>query len=68
MFLSWRFVSTFERKGPILFKFLFLIAHNDKAVLATGLKPGTAILQQGRRQVCKSGGAGMLCTYVQIFN
>ena len=34
-------------KGPLHAEaeFLFLIAHNFKAVIATGLKPGTAILQ-----------------------
>jgi len=32
------------RKGP-LHNFLFLFAHNFKIVIATGLKPGVAILQ-----------------------
>jgi len=32
---------------------LFLITHNFKAVIATGLKPGTAILQSLHYTCCK---------------
>jgi len=43
------------KKGPLHTEaeFLFLITHNFKAVIATGLKPGTAILQSLHYTCCK---------------
>ena len=43
------------RKGPLCTgaQFLFLIAHNFKIIVATGLKPGMAILQSLHCTCCK---------------